>query len=834
LNRYVQQDDCFDVFSHDRVDPYSISNSGIFSVFETSNKKLWIGTGLGLDKTNLSFRFGLLRQGSSFESSLWGSVVECLEPDPFGTIWIGTKTGGLNRVHLKSGKVEHYSEYNTDFIKDNRIAALFWKKNELWIASWNRGLTIIDVSVLNGEPVRIKEHYSREKIGGQIFDIHQDEEVPDLFWLGTINGLELLDRRTGSFTRYDIPDSLNHELEHVRVIREFNGALWLATKENGVWRMDKDRKTFMEYSPRHKKSSPFYINGFFIKSLLIDEHLLWVGLLNGLTCINMKTGEVEDYPELDKLKAYSVMAIEKDDEGMLWLSTGRKGLVRLNKATMDFMEFGSQFGLNNYFMEDVSLEKDDVIYFGSAEGTVFFEPFDVQTDFYNDPMVISSISVMNESFNHLDDVDDFDKTIPYLDYIELSHDQNFITFEYALLNFNDGDANEYACMLEGVESRWNHVGEQTSVSYQNLAPGDYVFRVIGKGPRGIWSAEPASLKVMIRSPFWQTWWFRLSAFILVLFLLVYLYFRRAKRMERLQQRLEERVQERTAEVIEQKNILEDQRNKIEKQTKLLEAQNKDLTDSIEYATKIQSAILPTPDVVEDMLPESLILFKPKAILSGDFYYIERMTGPVFFNNEENNDVFFSVVDCTGHGVPGALMSVVGYMVMNQAIKEQHLIHTDEILNFLDIEVKRILRRSNTGSRDGMDLALCKLDQDNMTLEYSGAFNNLYIIRDNRLIIYKAERNSIGSYLNPGEVFFKRHAIELKKGDCIYIFSDGYPDQLGGISKTKKYSKRRFLNKLLEIHKMPMDRQHKVLDEELSDWMLGFEQMDDILIMGLRI
>lgn len=265
---------------------------------------------------------------------------------------------------------------------------------------------------------------------------------------------------------------------------------------------------------------------------------------------------------------------------------------------------------------------------------------------------------------------------------------------------------------------------------------------------------------------------------------------------------------------------------------LLHAQNKEIThqkqeitDSINYAKRIQESILPPAAHVRSCLKDSFILYKPKDIVSGDFYWVEHV----------NDHAVFAAVDCTGHGVPGAMMSVVGFNILNQAVNEKRLTRPSDILTFLDAGVNNILRQSTqtTSVKDGMDLALCSLNSERTLLQYAGAYNALYIVQDNELKEIKADKFPIGVNLDGKADTYTNHEIIVKKGDCVYLFSDGYADQFGGPDE-KKFKYVNFRKLLLSIHQKSMDEQRMLLDKAIEDWRGGLEQVDDILVMGVRV
>ena len=303
--------------------------------------------------------------------------------------------------------------------------------------------------------------------------------------------------------------------------------------------------------------------------------------------------------------------------------------------------------------------------------------------------------------------------------------------------------------------------------------------------------------------------------------------------------LEEKVKERTAEIQAQKEEIEAQRDSIQEQRNILsdinkslqkayleiEEQKKHIEDSIHYAKRIQNAILPPQEYVEKLLPEAFIFYRPKDIVSGDFYWVTH----------KHNKTFIAAVDCTGHGVPGAFMSIVGNNQLNYAVNVKNASTPHKILDALNEGVTKSLRQTRISSsvKDGMDIALLSIDHDKKVVEYAGAYNPLYLVRDGELIQYKADKFPIGGYMGEKLKTFTRNEIEVKKDDVLYIFSDGYADQFGG-PRERKFMVKKFRELLLKIHDEPMQEQEEILNQILEDWRGDVQQIDDILVIGIRI
>jgi len=262
---------------------------------------------------------------------------------------------------------------------------------------------------------------------------------------------------------------------------------------------------------------------------------------------------------------------------------------------------------------------------------------------------------------------------------------------------------------------------------------------------------------------------------------------------------------------------------VEAQKGEMEVREKDIKDSLIYAQRIQEALLPSEAYFRNHFKESFIFFKPKAIVSGDFFWI----------GEKRNKIFVVAADCTGHGVPGALMSMIGMNIIDKAINEENIEAPSGILALLDRGLEKTFsREKNIGTiiRDGMDIGLCVIDKQKRKIEYAGAFFPLYIIRENSLLEVKGDKIIIG--MNPTAEKYVDHEIDIMEGDICYLFSDGYVDQFGGLEK-KKFMYRRFRYLLLTIHNFPVNDQKSILEENLRTWMGISDQIDDIMVIGFK-
>ncbi|TNE55970.1 MAG: tetratricopeptide repeat protein [Bacteroidetes bacterium] len=280
-----------------------------------------------------------------------------------------------------------------------------------------------------------------------------------------------------------------------------------------------------------------------------------------------------------------------------------------------------------------------------------------------------------------------------------------------------------------------------------------------------------------------------------------------------------RQQSRTNRELASKNQI------IEEKSSLVAEQNKDIKDSIQYAERIQRAILPQQSIWENHLPNSFVFYCPKDILSGDFYWIESA----------DQKVYVAAADCTGHGVPGALVSIVNYNLLNKAVKENGLRDTALILDDVNEGLYESLNRGKSSGhlKDGMDINLIALDRKHKTVQYSGANNPLYLIREGEVIVHKANKFPVGYYMDGQKQQFDSNTIPLKEGDMLYLFTDGYADQFGGPGG-KKFKYRQLRDTFLDISGMELDNQHQELEKRFKNWKGNLEQIDDVLIIGIKI
>jgi len=378
---------------------------------------------------------------------------------------------------------------------------------------------------------------------------------------------------------------------------------------------------------------------------------------------------------------------------------------------------------------------------------------------------------------------------------------NNIYFDIVAPGYQKRNSVQYQYIVDGMMDSWSKWSTRSTINLL-LPHGTYTLRVKA---RDIWGnmSEPIQKTFTIKTPFMETSFFMIMVIILACVLVVVVIRFRERHLQHEKHILEEKVKERTAEI---------------------EAQKQEITSSIEYAGRIQQAMLPMDEIFNNAFAEHFIMFRPRDIVSGDFFWI----------GEDANHYFFTVADCTGHGVPGAFMSTLGISTLNEIITNKSDLHANTVLNLLRSKIKTSLHQTGKEGEaaDGMDIAFCILHKNRKTLEYAGAYNPMMIFQGGELKEYKADRMPIGIYVGEKESF-TNYELNVGKGDIIYLFSDGIIDQFGGPDGSK--FKRSSLKKLLtSINDKPLSVQKDIIEKEFDQWRGGGAQIDDVTIIGVRI
>lgn len=806
--------------------------SNVQTIFEDSRQNLWIGTfGYGMVKTQLNPR-GELELLQDFNSELTEGVqnVKTIFEDREENIWIGNYGEGLIRLKYKTYFSEEFDaeEYG------NNILTIHSGNKYRWLGT-EKGLIEIDRATSE-----VLNFYSSEELSsGKITSLYSENDK--VLYIGTEwNGVIALGVESG---RTEILKYTDGNLEKgVKIITGSDNYLWIGTQK-GLCEIDKHTLETKWYTIQtaglpHNTINHLYFdskerlwiatqssvlcyledkeltkvnipsgNGTGILYSIVEDtaNNIWIGTQgNGVyfiqpdSIMNLTTNEglLSDY-------CYSLIS---DKKGCVWIGH-RKGLSKLNTYTLSVKAISK---INSkpidYDFNPNSSEEDNegVIWFGHNKGLLQYRP--ALENLKNPPpkLAITRIKI-NDT-----------QTTTVEERLVLKPGRYKIQFEFIGVSLKSPDLVKYQYMLEGYDDDWSDIDYENTASYQRLIEGRYRFKVNAASGDGIITPNPVEVTIIIKAPVWKQAWFYM-VLLLILVLLIYGYIKRREyKLNEEKRILEQRVQERTREIQRQKNEIQNQRD-------VIELKNKDITDSIRYASRIQSAIMPPADLLNDLLSEHFIINKPRDIVSGDFIWFA----------EKNDKIVVTVTDCTGHGVPGAIMSMLGISSLNEIVSKLRVLKANIILDELRDKVISALNQQNreNPTYDGMSLSLIVIDKKKKYFEYAGAYNNLIYYSDYEQKILYADRIPIGvSYMN--EKKYKSQKVEYKSGDILYLYSDGYQDQFGG-ANDKKFTSRRLKQTFFTIHQLPLSDQKKILEETLSDWMQEKEQTDDITIMGIR-
>jgi len=837
------------------------------SMFEDKDYNFWFGTFHGglckyVDKEK-KCKIYVIRDGLS---SNW---ITSINQDRNGVIWVGTWGGGITKIDGQ--KLQIFNTKN-GLPNDNIFCTIQDAEGNILIGTSGQGL-----SIFKGEGFVT---YANPKMlpNLEVGSILQDSK--DRIWFGTKGGISLYDPNAALSQKFTIFTGDQSIPPHVPTIVRFmkedkNRNIWIGAENDGIFSYNQKTGRFRYCSEINQGLPPRNLS---INALDIDQkNNLWIGSVDGLYCFNIATGQLNRFGQADGLAENEISSvyIDKNDTkyigsrgkgittftgtltlnspkyplignttptcitsdhyGNIWIGTETQGLLcfkngkvikrylkkdgllsdLINLISIDDngnLYAGSSLGLNRINAKGtiftytgrngftgieaknnaVFKASDGRLWFGTAKGAICYNP-KLDNAYINEPLTNIRKFTVNDREHLLNQG------------IKLSYNENRIVFDYSSICLTNPDAVEYKVMLEGADIDWRPVNKQTSWSYPALPANHYKFKVIAKNNVGIWNRTPATFEFRINPPFYQTWWF-ISICIFLGLVAIVMYIKiRERHLIKEKQVLEETVRERTAEVV-QKNSQ-------------LAMKNKDIMDSIVYASRIQNALL-APSLP---FSNTFTLFRPKDIVSGDFFW--------FLANEDKE--WMAAVDCTGHGVPGAFMSIIGNNSLNTIVKELCVTKPGEILDRLDSEVIRTLHHYQHSNQiqDGMDISLISFDNKRRVLEFSGAFNPLWLVRKGEMIEIPANRFPIGQDYEKKKVF-TNHEINIEPGDTIYMFSDGYADQFGG-TEGKKLKIGKFKELILGLYNFNIEEQKQKLEEFLDKWIGPTPQIDDILVIGRR-
>ncbi len=787
----------YTLYSNNQLDQNSLSDDKISYLLSDKQKNLWIGT---QDKgINIYFpsstKFPLLNSQNGLVNDFVYSVIETKAKG----IWVGTAEG----LYFKEEQASKFKDFSSITNKYEAKAILSLMEDEdgrIWIGTYGQGVIIYDPKNKS-----TKKMLADNNIGGTVTKIIQASNK--VVWVGTYeDGLYAINPVNLTIRRYTTNQGLSSNKVYSIFENVSDNTIWVGTEGGGLCILNfinsVDRPYVTSYKHLENKNS---ISSNAVNNIYKDpKGFFWIATSNGLNKFDPVKKHFTVYSEKDGLPNSYIYDVIPDKSNNLWLPSNF-GLTRFNPNITNengsaFKNYNTKDGIQaREFNQGASfLCQDGKILVGGVSGLNYFDPREIRENKITPNTYIYSFGRQGKEVRT-------DSSILFKKYIELSYKENYFTFELITLDYVSPDKNKFMYILEGYDNDWSSPSDVRHISYTELPGGTYTFKVKATNSDGVWREIPYEVKIKVIPPWWKTSWFYIIAAILAATLVFGF------------------ISYRTNSIKKENKILE---NKVSERTKELAEKNRDITASIEYAKRIQEAILPSQQMIFSKLKNAFILYQPKDIVSGDFYWF----------GEKNNYKIIAVVDCTGHGVPGAFMSMIGHNLLNQIVSEKGFYDPGMILNELHKGVQAALKQGNNAvnTNDGMDVSLIAINTDTKECLWAGAFRSLVIINnDGELEKIDGNKYPVGGAQMDSERKFTTYSRTLKKDDSIYMFTDGYADQFGG-DKGKKFMVKRFHDILMSIHEYSAKEQRKELEQQFNNWRGSFEQVDDVLVIGIKM
>jgi ligand-binding sensor domain-containing protein/serine phosphatase RsbU (regulator of sigma subunit) len=804
-----------------------LSSADVRSLLFDKDKNIWVSTwGKGLFKLlNSSKSFSRYTESISFLQSgqLQAPNINLVFQDREGTMWVGSHGAGLFKL---SDKILEY--VSVEEISGNA---------NIYSLSSQKGTTIYgsygSVVIYNAEQSELRVLKEEDGVPTDaVTCVYVDRKKT--LWIGTeISGIHYMPRGAEKFTELPLEEDLL-----TKSINDITGSdqfIWIATKF-GLYKYNTIIGTWFRYSTenelRHNDISAIWKDS--------TSNDLWVATQsNYLTKIRGK--EITDYPIIEGNEALKITGIQQDRDGNIWISTYGDGVYWHNLQS--YVHYGRDDGLMSDYCYGIRLDGEGTAWVSHRGGVSRIKPSSGQIrvltgkdgfigDCHRNAIVIEGdkgilFGTDKGLMRYYRGRDQVNTTPPKIDLLGITvtidnEDQTFhegpielpagayrVRFDFIGLTFRKTEDVTYRYILNAYDLDTT-LTNVNFAQYNRLEEGSYEFTVVACNSDGYCSEESIRVQISIAKPFYKRTWF-LATTSAGLISLIFLVIRvRERQQKRAKEFLQRELDKRTHEVVEQRDELE--------------RKNKDITDSINYAKRIQSAIIPAAKKLSDVLPDSFIYFRPRDIVSGDFYWL----------NQYGDKLLIACADCTGHGVPGAFMSIIGSTVLQDTLSRQEVTSPTQVLFRLDDEIQKLLNaeQGEDKPRDGMDISVCEIDLKTREVRIASAMRPVFLYRGGEEIQVKGSRHPIGGgYKDDKE--FNMQTYQMQAGDMIYMFSDGYADQFGG-PEGKKLKIARMRELFEFMHSRPAEFQQNTLHTTLLKWMGDYKQVDDILVMGIRI
>ena len=799
------------------------------------------------------------------------SRVQSLMKDGEGILWISTYGNGLIKVKTDSldAAVLEYEVLNIgNGLTGNDIQTSYeddW--DNIWIGHFGKGLSILSTDAYK---------FFRPGNGKTDNNIIYVGEYREKVFAGTATGYYLFDLKTEKVEKYvDLSSSISMT-DITDYYLAADGSVFIGTSGRGVYKRNSAGKTDLFFRSGNNMEN-------YISDILDASGYMWLGTRAGVIAIDKNTGEAIRYTTFEKLPHNNInqlsvsedeniivatesnrlvminpregvitgkaliqggignifQSFDTDKRGKIWGATRGAGVFCFEKDSLWNITTGS--GLYSEFCYSLMCDSRNNIWIGHRQGFSVYNQTNnvIRTfvDIYSDGADCNENAIFEKSdgsvligttegflvYNPDEDRSELnpprtnilsvrinDNEMPLQEVYNLPYSSRYIVeVDFVGLNYADPDKVYYSYSMENYDTEWSDPTFSRSATYR-LSDGTYRFNILAYSYDGLSDNRVESFVINIKKPFWRTWWFIASTVLVLIAIVVLIIKIRERAQARAKKLLEKELAERTREVVEQKEEIE--------------YQNREITDSINYAQRIQASLLPPVNRLNESFRGSFVFYRPRDIVSGDFYWFDKI-------NEDK--IMIVCADSTGHGVPGAFMSMIGSALLQEIVNRKEITRPSEILRALDMEITTTLNQTGDDtSNDGMDMVVCEYNPKTRLLRFASALRPVIIVMDGEQYYIRGNKNSVGGEFME-EKYFDDQEYYLKDNDIVYIFSDGYPDQFGGADGKKLKIVR--LKRLIDsVKDLEMEEQYKKFSDYFDEWKGNHEQVDDVLLLAFKV
>lgn len=762
----------------------NLVDNSIWKVFQDRESNLWFASDQnGVSKLN-SERFFMY----TTKDELLHDGINAICESKDGGLLIGSKFG---LSVYKDHKVKNYA--GKELAGNSNILSIEEDKNGNYLLGTGNGLQIFNGISFKG--ITCNDKKSQMNV---IWDVFVDTKGE--VWLGTQVGVaKMKTNKIVSFGHADLPQTIVS-----KIYEDANGIYWFGTDE-GLYSYDgKHVKKFNEQDGFSGKRVRDIVND--------SKGNLWITTSNGIFKYNNK--KFIAITEKQGLSSKDIYSIAIDHQGSVW--------VGLSDGLNKIKEKNNKFSIRHYGTDDgfigqecnrnaLLINKLGRVLIGTPKGLVVYQSEFDKDNTLEPTIKLKSIDLFFQKTDWTSYSDSVDKNIPCN--LELPYDKNYLTFNFIGISLTKPKKVRYQYMLKGIDKGWRS-SSKTDVTYSNIPSGNYELLIKANNGDGVWNKKPYVFKFEILPPFWKTWWFY-SIIVLIILIGIYSYLK---------------IRASNKKILKQNEIIEEKNEALQYANKEIAEKNQSITDSINYAKRIQQSFLTSEKAMNQMLKDYFILYKPRDIVSGDFYLALDLP----------DRKLIVCADCTGHGIPGAFMSLIGISLLNEISRSNEILDPAKILD----ELRRVIVSAlnpdlmDSGGKDGMDIALIsifKSEGSDIKIHFSGANSSMYLVSVQNNTVkkqeFKGDKQPVGyySYMKP----FTQQEIIAQKGDTVYLFTDGYVDQFGG-PKEKKFMSKQLKQKLSSMHDLPLKEQEIYLDKTFKEWQGDLEQVDDVTVIGIKL